>query len=62
MFRAVPLIYRCGTAVYITVMVGVTQGNSAPGTSLVWQRPDFSQNKLHVRIISIEFTATGVTS
>ena len=52
--RPLPLAYRCGTKVYITVTARTTQGNSAPSAPLVLQMPDCRQDKLRVRILSIQ--------
>ena len=56
-----PLTYRCGATVYITVTARTSQGNSAPSAPLVLHMPECKQDKLRVRITSIELTASGET-
>lgn len=49
-----PLAYRCDTTVYVTVSARTMQGNSAPSEPLVVRMPQCKQDKLRVRITSIQ--------
>lgn len=48
-----PVAYRCGTTVYVTVTARTTQGSSAPSAPLIIRLPECKQNKLRIRINSI---------
>jgi hypothetical protein len=49
-----PLAYRCGTTVYATVTARTAQGSSAPSAPLMIRQPECKEQKLRVRITSIE--------
>lgn len=49
-----PLAYRCGTTVYATVIARTARGSSSPSAPLVIRQPECKQQKLRVRITSIE--------
>ncbi|MEW6286290.1 MAG: hypothetical protein AB1509_08675 [Chloroflexota bacterium] len=53
-----PLAYRCGSTVYVTVTARTARGNSAPSAPLILRMPECKQDKLRVRITSIELTAS----
>ncbi|MCS6994963.1 MAG: hypothetical protein NZP74_14195 [Anaerolineales bacterium] len=56
-----PLAYRCGVTVYATVSARTTQGNSAPSAPLILRLPECKQDKLRVRITSIQLTPSART-
>ncbi len=56
-----PLAYRCGTTVYVTVTARTAQGSSAPSAPLMIRQPECKQQKLRVRITSIEISPSRQT-
>jgi hypothetical protein len=52
--QPLPIPYRCGTTAYITVTAHTAQGSSAPSTPLVLRLPDCKEQKVRVRITSIQ--------
>ena len=57
-----PLAYRCGTTVYATVIARTARGSSAPSAPLVIRQPECKQQKLRVRITSIEIGPSRQTN
>jgi hypothetical protein len=54
-----PLAYRCGSTVYVTVTARTARGNSAPSAPLIIHMPECRQDKFRIRITSIELGPSG---
>ncbi len=62
LLRPLPLAYRCGTTVYVTVIARTTRGNSPESAPLIIQQPACQQQNLRVRITSIEIGPSRQTN